>query len=63
MDVTIAAQPKHEYVITLSDSLNTMLRRALQTEGVPLNTLMNHVFKKSSKQYAGGRQDHAAKAV
>lgn len=35
VEVTIAAQPKHESAITQSDSFNTMLRRALPTEGVP----------------------------
>ena len=61
MDVTIAEQPKHEYVITLSDSLNTMLRKALQAEGVSLNTLMNLWVQEKLQQYVGGRQDQAAK--
>ncbi len=63
VDVAIEDQPKHEYVITLSDSLNTLLRKALQAEGVPLNTLMNLWVQEKLQQYVGGRQDHAAKAA
>jgi len=60
VDVTVATQPKHEYVITLSDSLNTVLRRVLQAEGVSLNTLMNLWVQEKLQQYSGGRQDQSA---
>lgn len=61
VEVDVAAKPRHEYVITLSDSLNTVLRRVQQAEGVSLNTLMNLWIQEKLQQYMGGRQDQAAK--
>ncbi len=39
--MSVSAHPRHEYVISLSDTLNATLRQVQQQEGVPLNTLIN----------------------
>jgi len=52
VEVNVAAHPKHEHVITLSDTLNTTLRRVQQKEGVPLNTLINLWVQERLQQYA-----------
>ena len=51
VEMTFAVRPIHEYVITLSDSLNTRLHSALQAEGVPLNTLVNLWVQEKLQQY------------
>ena len=48
----VAAHPRHEYVISLSDGLNTTLRRVQQQEGVPLNTLINLWVQEKLQGYA-----------
>jgi len=52
VEVNVTAYPKHEYVITLSDTLNAALRRVQQKEGVPLNTLINLWVQERLRQYA-----------
>jgi len=52
VDVNVVAHPKHEYVITLSDTLNVILRQVQQEEGVPLNTLVNLWVQEKLQQYA-----------
>lgn len=52
VEATISTHPKHEYVITLSDTLDTLLRKVQETEGVPLNTLINLWVQEKLQQYA-----------
>lgn len=40
-EVNVAAHPRHEYVVVLSDTLDTALRKIQQKEGISLNTLIN----------------------
>jgi len=41
VEADVALRPTHDYVISLSDSLNTLLQQTVQQEGVSLNTLVN----------------------
>lgn len=52
VEATISAHPKHHYVVTLSDTLETLLRQVQQTEGVSLNTLVNLWVQEKLQQYA-----------
>ncbi|MFQ6100922.1 MAG: CopG family antitoxin [Anaerolineae bacterium] len=52
VEVNVAAHPRHEYVITLSDTLNATLRRVQRKEGVPLNTLINLWVQEKLQRYA-----------
>ena len=52
VEANISAQPKHEYVITLSDTLDALLHKAQQKEGVSLNTLINLWVQEKLQQYA-----------
>ena len=52
VEATIAAHPRHEYVIMLSDSLNALLHKVQQAEGVSLNTLVNLWVQEKLQQYA-----------
>ncbi|MFQ5612064.1 MAG: CopG family antitoxin [Anaerolineae bacterium] len=52
VDVDVAAHPSHQYIITLSDSLDATLRKVQQKEGVPLNTLINLWVQEKLQQYA-----------
>jgi hypothetical protein len=49
--INIATHPRHEYVIVLSDTLDVMLRKIQQKEGVPLNTLINLWVQEKLQQY------------
>lgn len=51
VEVTVAAQPRHTYMITLSDTLDSALRQVQQREGVPLNTLINLWVQEKLQQY------------
>ena len=51
VEMAVAVHPTHEYVITLSDSLNARLQSAMQAEGVPLNTLVNLWVQEKLAQY------------
>lgn len=51
VEVNIAAQPRHEYVIVLSDTLDTALRKVQQKEGVPVGTLVNLWVQEKLQQY------------
>lgn len=53
VEATISAQPKHEYVLTLSNSLDVLLRKVQKVEGVSLNTLVNLWVQEKLHQYAG----------
>ncbi|MFN8454965.1 MAG: CopG family antitoxin [Anaerolineae bacterium] len=57
VEVTISTHPKHEYIITLSDTLDTLLRQVQQAEGVPLNTLINLWVQEKLQQYAPSLSD------
>ena len=52
VDATVAMSPRHEYVITLSDSLDLLLQKAQKSEGVSLNTLVNLWVQEKLQQYA-----------
>lgn len=49
--VEVSAKPTHEYVITLSDSLNNTLRKVQEREGVPVGTLVNLWIQERLSQY------------
>jgi hypothetical protein len=51
VETNVAAHPRHEYVIVLSDTLDAMLRKVQQKEGVPLNTLINLWVQEKLQQY------------
>ena len=51
VEVNVVAHPRHEYVIVLSDTLDAMLRKVQQKEGVPLNTLINLWVQEKLQQY------------
>ena len=52
VEATIVAHPKHEYVITLSDTLHTKLKALQESEGVSLNTLVNLWVQEKLQEYA-----------
>jgi len=52
VEVNVSLHPEHEYVITLSDALNSTLRKVQQQERVPLNTLVNLWVQEKLQQYA-----------
>jgi hypothetical protein len=51
VEATISTQPRHEYVISLSDTLDTLLRKVQKAEGVPLNTLINLWVQEKLQEY------------
>ena len=51
VEATISAHPKHEYMITLSDTLDTLLHKVQKAEGVPVNTLVNLWVQEKLQQY------------
>lgn len=52
VDATVTLSPRHEYVITLSDALDSLLHKVQKSEGVPLNTLVNLWVQEKLQQYA-----------
>lgn len=51
INVNVSVHPRHEYVITLSDSLDAMLRKIQQKEGVSLSILINLWVQEKLQQY------------
>jgi hypothetical protein len=51
VEVNVSTHPRHEYVITLSDTENTALRQVQQKEGVSLKTLFNLWVQEKLQQY------------
>lgn len=51
VEANVAAYPRHEYVIALSDTLDALLRKVQQKEGVSLNTLINLWVQEKLQQY------------
>jgi hypothetical protein len=51
VEVNLVAHPKHEYVITLSNTLDVTLREIQRKEGVSLNTLINLWVQEKLQQY------------
>ncbi|RKZ36582.1 MAG: hypothetical protein DRQ49_17720 [Gammaproteobacteria bacterium] len=51
VEINVSTHPKHQYVITLSDSLDTAFRKIQQKEGVSLNTLINLWVQEKLQQY------------
>jgi hypothetical protein len=51
VEVNLVAHPKHEYVITLSNTLDATLRKIQRKEGVSLNTLINLWVQEKLQQY------------
>jgi hypothetical protein len=56
VEATVANHPTHDYVISLSDSLNTLLHQTVQQEGVSLNTLVNLWVQEKLQQYTVSSQ-------
>ena len=51
VDYEIAVHPTHEYVITLSDSLDRLMSRVLKREGVSRTALINLWVQEKLQQY------------
>jgi hypothetical protein len=51
VSLEVVSEPTHEYVITLSSSLNTVMREAQKKEGVSVNTLVNLWIQEKLQQY------------
>jgi hypothetical protein len=51
VECEIAAHPTHEYVITLSDTLDALMREVQNREGVSMNTLINLWVQEKLQQY------------
>lgn len=51
VEATVSTHPKHEYVITLSQTLDTLLHKVQKAEGVPVNTLVNLWVQEKLQQY------------
>jgi len=51
-ETNISTHPKHEYVVTLPDTLDTILCQIQRKEGLPLNTLINLWVQEKVQQYA-----------
>jgi len=51
VEFKVAPHLKHQYVIVLSDTLNTLLQQVQQQEGVSLSTLVNLWVQERLQQY------------
>jgi len=51
VECEVAAHPTHEYVITLSDTLNALMRKVQEREGVSVSTLVNLWVQERLQQY------------
>lgn len=51
VSLEVVAEPTHEYVITLSDTLNVLMREAEKKEGVSMGTLVNMWVQEKLQQY------------
>lgn len=47
----VVTHPTHEYVITLSNTLNTLMNQVQQREGVDIGTLVNLWVQERLQQY------------
>ena len=56
VEATVATNPMHGYVISLSDSIYTLLHKTVQQEGVSLNTLVNLWVQEKLQQYTASSQ-------
>lgn len=52
IETNISIHPKHEYVVTLPDTLDTILLQIQRKEGRPLGTLINQWVQEKVQQYA-----------
>ncbi len=57
VEATISVQPNHEYVLTLSSTLDSLLRKVQKAEGVPLNTLINLWVQEKLQQYVASQTE------
>jgi hypothetical protein len=51
VECEVVAHPTHEYVITLSDTLDALMREVQNREGVSINTLINLWVQEKLQQY------------
>lgn len=51
VECEIAPHPTHEYVITLSDTLDALMREVQKREGVSINTLINLWVQEKLQEY------------
>lgn len=56
VEADVALHPTHDYVISLSDSLNTLLQQTVQQEGVSINTLVNLWVQEKLQTYTASSQ-------
>ncbi|MDI6793852.1 MAG: CopG family antitoxin [bacterium] len=47
----VISHPTHEYVVTLSDTINTLMRKVQKREGVSINTLVNLWVQERLQKY------------
>lgn len=55
VDMQVNAHPRHNYIIALSDTLNTKLNQIHRKEGVSLNTLVNLWVQERLQEYSTGQ--------
>lgn len=51
VSISVIAEPTHEYVISLSETLNELMREAEKQEGVSVGTLVNLWVQERLQQY------------
>jgi len=51
VSINVIAEPTREYVISLSETLNELMREAEKQEGVPVGTLVNLWIQERLQQY------------
>lgn len=52
VEMTIAAHPRSEYIITLSNAEDDLLQKATEREGVALTALINAWVQEKLQEYA-----------
>lgn len=52
--IKMVSEPKHEYVITLSETLDELLHKAEEKEGVPIKKLINLWVQEKLLLYQSG---------
>ncbi len=51
VECEVVAYPTHEYIITLSDTLDALMRKVQEREGVSIGTLVNLWVQERLQQY------------
>lgn len=51
VECKVVAQPTHEYIVTLSNTLDVLMRKAQKREGISIGTLVNLWVQERLQQY------------